>query len=335
MTKILFFGEPLIRISPQTLNHFENAIPTQLFYGGSEVNIARALEGFGQRTKMLCALPANQLGDSFLQFLQANQIDTQHIQRTGQRIGLYFLENSFGCRQAQVIYDRHCSSLHNFQISAVSYDELFEGVTHVHFSGITLSLGQDIRDISRSLLEEAQKRGLTISLDLNFRSLLLAPEKAKRVFSDFASYADICFGIEPLMLNQQDTFFFNRQAATRQDIEKRMSALMDTFNFQAIFHTQRITDSYDRNVYQAFLLRRDEQLTLSPELKTKVLQRVGSGDAFVAGALYQLLHQANAQEIVNFAVASGTLKCTIEGDNMFESVENVHKVLHHVSDICR
>ncbi|GAA5364351.1 sugar kinase [Streptococcus uberis] len=335
MSKILFFGEPLIRISPQNIENFSNGVQSHLFYGGSEVNIARTLSGFGQKTKLISAIPENPIGDSFLRFLQSQDIDTNCIQRTGNRMGLYFLENSFGCRQGQVIYDRKESSLHDYQIEADQIDHIFSDVDHFHFSGITLSLGKTICDTTKVLLDEAKKRGLSISFDLNFRSFLIAPEEAKTLFSEFAPYADYCFGIEPLMINDHDIEFFNRNEATNEEIKKRMNDLMDRYDFKAIFHTNRCSDHFGQNVYQAYLLNKDKQFYMSKELKTPVLQRVGSGDAFVAGALYQIFNNANYQNIVDFAVASGTYKCVVEGDNMFESVGTITSVLNQFEDIKR
>lgn len=335
MSHILFFGEPLIRISPLSLTHFSDSCSSQLYFGGSEVNIARSLQAFGCSTKLATALPANNMGDSFLQFLQQNRINTEHIQRVGNRIGIYFLENGIGCRQGEVIYDRTHSSLHEFKMENVDFEHLFQDVSHFHFSGITLALSQTIRKHLRVLLEEAKKRQIPISFDLNFRSRLISPDEAKKVFSDFASYADYCFGIEPLMIDATDTNFFDRDNATSETIRHRMQALLKTYDFKAIFHTYRANDEWGRNIYQAYLATSNGNFTVSPHLKTAVLQRVGSGDAFVAGALYQLTECAEPQTIIDFAVASATLKCTLEGDNMFESVHHVNQVLHQTKDIIR
>ncbi|WMB28816.1 sugar kinase [Streptococcus didelphis] len=325
----------MIRISPQNPHHFHNNCQSKLFYGGSEVNIARALQAFGQRTKLATSIPCGLIGDSFIQFLKENHIDTSPIQRVGQRIGLYFFENSFGCRQGQVLYDRDNSSLHDFDPSNIDFDSLFKDVSYFHFSGITLALGKDIRHTINIFLEEAKKRGVSISFDLNFRSRLLQPEEAKYLFTEFAEFADICFGIEPLMLDETDLSFFDRDNAAPDTIKNRMLALTKRFNFQTIFHTHRKQDSFGRNHYQAFLATDQGEFFLSKALKTQLLQRIGSGDAFVAGALHCLIEETNKQEMLNFAVASATLKCTLEGDNMFEAPSQVRQVLKEGKDIIR
>ncbi|AGM98012.1 sugar kinase [Streptococcus iniae] len=335
MPKILFFGEALMRLSPQDKTHLSNAETCQLFFGGTEVNVARALEGMGQETRLLTCLPNTRLGQNLLTFLEQNKIDTQFIQKSGERLGLYFLENAFGCRQAFLDYDRKHSSIHNLCYDKIDLDALFDDVSLFHFSGITLSLSKDIQKISHLLLEEAQKRGIKISFDLNYRRSLLAADQAKKLFSEFASYADICFGIEPLMANASDLTFFKREQACEDDIESRMLALMETFHFEALFHTHRHLDSFGRNHYKAYMLSVHDGFITSQTITTPVLERVGSGDAFVAGALYQLLQTADAKRTVDFAVASASLKCTLKGDNMFESPNTISKVLNLAQDIIR
>lgn len=64
MTKVLLVGEPLIRISPSHFQTLGHACQAQLYYGGSEVNIARTLSGFGAESSLLTALPDNQVGRS-------------------------------------------------------------------------------------------------------------------------------------------------------------------------------------------------------------------------------------------------------------------------------
>ncbi|MDU5408071.1 MAG: PfkB family carbohydrate kinase, partial [Streptococcus agalactiae] len=164
---------------------------------------------------------------------------------------------------------------------------------------------------------------------------LISPKNAKILFSQFATFADICFGIEPLMVDSQDTTFFNRDEATIEDIKERMISLINHFDFQVIFHTKRLQDEWGRNHYQAYIANRKQEFVTSKEITTAVNQRIGSGDAFVAGALYQLLQHSDSKTVIDFAVASASLKCALEGDNMFETVTAVNKVLNQSKDIIR
>ncbi|MGT2756808.1 sugar kinase [Streptococcus ovuberis] len=333
MGKLLLFGEPLIRLTSPNSGKFHDGCSVDLFYGGSEVNIACALEGFGRRTKLFTAVPDNLIGDSFLQFLHSHGIDSQTILRTGERLGIYYVEEGFGCRPGKVYYDRQFTSISTIQPQSLDVNKIFQDVSHFHFSGITLALGQPVQAIAKRLLEEAKQRGITISFDLNLRTQLISVSEAKQLFSTFAPYADYCFGIEPLMLDEFDVQLFDRERASLEELKKRMRELKKLYQFKAIFHTVRQSNEDGTTQYQAYGY--DDQLYSSVQLRTKVLQRIGSGDAFVAGALHQLLNGASYQRVVDFAVASGIYKCTLIEDTMHESCSAIDQLLYHQKDIIR
>lgn len=333
MTKILLFGEPLIRISPLDATSIGDHVASSTYFGGSEINIACNLQALGISTKVFTALPANEIGDRFLTFLKQHQIDTSSICRLGDRIGLYYLENGFGCRQSEVFYDRKHTSISQIRPNMLDMDSLFQGISHFHFSGITIAIGQEVRAILLLLLEEAKRRGIVVSIDLNLRTKMISVLEAKYKFSKFARFTDYCFGIDPLMIDDQNLEMFPRDSASLEEVENRMRLLKEAYGFKAIFHTLRSSDEQDKNVYQAYAL--EERFEESVQLKTAVYQRIGSGDAFISGALYQLLHHSSLKTTIDFAVASATLKCTLPGDHLSTSATSIENLLANAQDIIR
>ncbi|HGR3552750.1 TPA: sugar kinase [Streptococcus pneumoniae] len=333
MTKILLFGEPLIRISPLDATSIGDHVASSTYFGGSEINIACNLQALGISTKVFTALPANEIGDRFLTFLKQHQIDTSSICRLGDRIGLYYLENGFGCRQSEVFYDRKHTSISQIRPNMLDMDSLFQGISHFHFSGITVAIGQEVRAILLLLLEEAKRRGIVVSMDLNLRTKMISVLEAKYEFSKFARFTDYCFGIDPLMIDDQNLEMFPRDSASLEEVENRMRLLKEAYGFKAIFHTLRSSDEQDKNVYQAYAL--EERFEESVQLKTAVYQRIGSGDAFISGALYQLLHHSSLKTTIDFAVASATLKCTLPGDHLSTSETSIENLLANAQDIIR
>ncbi|HGJ2317816.1 TPA: sugar kinase [Streptococcus pneumoniae] len=333
MTKILLFGEPLIRISPLDATSIGDHVASSTYFGGSEINIACNLQALGISTKVFTALPANEIGDRFLTFLKQHQIDTSSICRLGDRIGLYYLENGFGCRQSEVFYDRKHTSISQIRPNMLDMDSLFQGISHFHFSGITVAIGQEVRAILLLLLEEAKRRGIVVSMDLNLRTKMISVLEAKYEFSKFARFTDYCFGIDPLMIDDQNLEMFPRDSASLEKVENRMRLLKEAYGFKAIFHTLRSSDEQDKNVYQAYAL--EERFEESVQLKTAVYQRIGSGDAFISGALYQLLHHSSLKTTIDFAVASATLKCTLPRDHLSTSATSIENLLANAQDIIR
>ena len=333
MKKILLFGEPLIRITPLNNQKINDNSQNTMFYGGSEINIARTLAGFCQDSKIFTALPNNEVGKSFVKFMNQNQIDTSCVQLIGERVGLYYLENGYGIRNSDVYYDRKYTSINEINKNNLDIDKIFKDITHFHFSGITVAISDSVRDILSLLLEEAKKRNIIISMDLNLRTKMISIPEAKKQFSFFAKYADYCFGIDPLMVDEKDVNMFDRNNATENTIETRMQALKEAYGFKAIFHTIRNVDENQINSYQCYCL--SDKFYHSITLKTSLLERVGSGDAFVAGALYQIINEAPIQKTIDFAIASGTLKCTIPGDSMYEEASKIENLLKTNLEISR
>ena len=332
MTTILFFGEPLVRITPSFYNTVSNDAACKMHFGGSEINIARTMSSLGVTTKLFTGLPATPIGDRFMSFLKQSSIDTSPIQRTGERIGFYYLEEGVGIRNSQVFYDRKNTSISN--MTNLNIKDILTDVTHFHFSGITVAISTNVQNILLELLKEAKKKNIIISMDLNLRTKMISIEDAKKQFSKFAKYADICFGIDPLMVNESDTEMFNRDDATITDIKERMQKLQSVFKFTYIFHTHRYTKNQNINTYKAYALYQNE-FTESISLETQLLERVGSGDAFVAGILYKILQEDNLQNILDFGVGSATLKCTIPGDSMKTTAEDINAILSSTKNIIR
>ncbi|VHB32434.1 sugar kinase [Streptococcus pyogenes] len=333
MSKLLLVGEPLIRVSPNQFQPLTNACDAQLFFGGSEVNIARTLGGFGLEARLFTALPDNPVGHAFHQFLKQIGVDMTLTAWQGNRVGVYYLENGFGCRASQVYYDRCGSSFSALDKDSLDLAAIFEGISHFHFSGISLALGKKTQDLIEVLAREARKRQVCVSFDLNFRSSMIAVADAKRLFSHFAQYADIIFGMEPLLLDSDDFDMFDRNKADATMIRERLAGLYQRYQLQAIYHTERSNDAQGSNRFKAYAY--DGQFYESCEVTTPVLQRVGSGDAFVAGLLYQLLEGNEKQRNLDFAVATASLKCTVAEDQLYHSVQQVEAVLANQRDVQR
>ena len=59
-----------------------------------------------------------------------------------------------------------------------------------------------------------------------------------------------------------------------------------------------------------------------------IVDRIGGGDAFMAGYVYGELTYKETQKALEFAVAASALKHTIEGDFNLVSVQEVEAVMN-------
>ncbi|MBL4933737.1 sugar kinase [Clostridium paridis] len=324
MERFLAFGEVLIRYTNKDNNIYSNGNLVEYFYGGSEANIAATLSGLGVETSILSAIPKNNMCDDIVRHFKGLGVNTKYILRSGEKMGFYFTERGTGVRGDSVIYDRKNSAFSKLTVEEIDPQEVLKDITWFHFSGITAAVSEGVREILKKLVLKAKDNKITISMDLNYRSKMWEIKEAKDFLSEIAPYVDICFGIEPIKGSDDDYDLFNRDEASAQDIEDRMKLLKDRYKFKYIFHTERKNDSENSNSYKAYAY--SDKLYESKTLKTNMIERVGSGDAFVSGIIYGLINNYSLKETIDFGVASATLKCTIKGDHMIVSESSIKEI---------
>ena len=116
------------------------------------------------------------------------------------RMGVYYLETGYGIRPSRVTYDRKHSAIAEFDFSSIDEDALLEGYDWLHLSGITPALSKSCAEFTLRLMKKAKEKGLTVSFDGNFRSLLWTWEEARDYCTQCLPYVDVLFGIEPYHL---------------------------------------------------------------------------------------------------------------------------------------
>jgi len=103
MKKVLCFGELLLRLPPAHGGVWlkDNQMP--VFIGGAELNVATALSVWGLPVKYFTALPDNIISKDIIAYLEEKKIDTSAIQLSGERIGLYYLQQGADMKSAQIM----------------------------------------------------------------------------------------------------------------------------------------------------------------------------------------------------------------------------------------
>ena len=122
--KVLCFGEVLLRMSPFANGGWieQRQIPT--FVGGAEANVATALSGWGVPAGYCTALPANYLADDIDVYFKSKGIDTSNIHRSGNRVGIYYLQQGADLKHAGVVYDRAHSSFADLRPGMINWEEV-------------------------------------------------------------------------------------------------------------------------------------------------------------------------------------------------------------------
>ncbi len=324
--KVVTFGEILMRLNPEGYKRFIGSNRFEVSYSGGEANVAVSLANLGVDTAFVTKVPQHELGTCAVQSVRQYGVDTTHIKRGGDRLGVYFLEKGASQRPSKVIYDRARSAIAEASLDDFNWDEIFEGATWFHFTGITPALGGDNPAICLEACKKAKERGLTISCDLNYRKKLWTREEAGKVMGQLMPFVDVCIANEEdaadvfgIHASNTDINSGNLNIDGYIDVAKQ---LIDRFGCKKVAITLRGSISASVNEWGAMLFDGKEAY-FSPRYTIQIVDRVGGGDSFGAGLIWATLHDYSCQDAINFAVAASCLKHTIENDFNIVSLDEV------------
>jgi 2-dehydro-3-deoxygluconokinase len=334
MTKIITFGEIMLRLSTPGFERFTQSRQFNIQFGGGEANVAVSLANFGIPVDFITRLPQNDLAQACVMELKKFGVGTGKIAYGGERLGIYFLESGAVARASKVIYDRAHSSVATIQPGMIDWEKAFEGVSWFHWTGITPAIAEGTAQVCLEAIQAAGKKGITVSTDLNFRkNLWKYGKKASEVMPDLVAGCDIIlgneedaekvFGIKPDYGNVTGGHV---EAAAYESVCRQ---LMQKFpKAKKVIITLRGSISASHNTWSGVLWDGKKLLQAPTYDITHIVDRVGGGDSFMGGLIYGLIsYPGDDQKALNFAVAASCLKHTIPGDFNLVSVEEVEKLM--------
>ncbi|RKQ50202.1 2-dehydro-3-deoxygluconokinase [Roseivirga pacifica] len=331
--KILSIGELLMRLTVPDNLRFTQANEFRLNIGGSEANVAMILAQLGWDASVLSALPNNDLGDRVLQELHRFKVDTAHIARIGERVGLYFLEEGSSIRSSRIIYDRGHASINDLTPEHIDWDAVFEGVTHLHWSGITPALSLNAAMVCQEAVDRAYDLGVSISCDLHFRKNLWAyGKKPIEVISPLLEKSATVLGDPSTIQSLTGLEMESKKITAIESVDQLLPdyrKLMDRFpSIKGVSMLLRTIQSASHHNLKAVLVT-DNEAFEAPTIKIdNIKDRIGGGDAYMAGLLYGLNHYKDKQDGLKFALAISALKHTISGDYFTGKVEEVEQIMN-------
>mgnify|MGYP000896855056 CR=1 FL=1 len=324
--KIVTFGEIMLRLSPEGHYRFVQADRFLAEYGGGEANVAVSLAGYGHAVQFVTKLPKNDLGQAAFNSLRRYGVDTSQIQRGGNRLGVYFLEKGASQRPSRVIYDRADSAIAGVCPDEFDFSSIFKDAHWFHFTGITPALGENAAVVCLRACEEAKRRGITVSCDLNYRKNLWSTAQAEETMGKLMPYVDVCIA------NEEDAEKVFGIRAANTDVNagtldgdgyvQVARLLTERFGFRYVAITLRKSFSADDNEWGAMLYADGESI-FSRKYSIHLVDRVGGGDSFAAGLVHGLSSGMKKSDALEFATAASCLKQTIVGDFNHVSVEEV------------
>jgi len=325
----------MLRLSPPGFKRFSQASNFDVVYGGGESNVAVSLANYGLDVDFVTRLPENDLGDCALMELRKRGVGVNRIVRGGERLGIYFLETGAVSRGSKVVYDRAYSAMSTIEKGMVDWETVFKDVDWFHWTGITPAISQGAADACLEAIKMANKLGVTVSTDLNYRKKLWKYGKEPgEVMPELVEGCDVILGNEEdaekhFGLHPEGVDVTHGGSVDGKAYLSVLKQLQKMFpRAKKVITTLRGSISASHNTWSGVLYD-GEKLFEAPSYEiTHIVDRVGGGDSFMAGLIYGLLsYKEDDQKALEFAVAASCLKHTIKGDANLVTVAEVEKLM--------
>lgn len=320
--RVFTFGELLLRLRSSVDSFLYREDAVTVYPGGSEANVAASLAQWGVDSGYMTAVPDNGLSQQALGTLSGLGVDTKPCLLTGDRIGLYFLLSPNGLTKGDVIYDRKYSAFSHLKPGQVDWESTLEGYSWLHWSALTPALSENLAEVCREMLEIASQKNLTVSIDLNYRNKLWQYGKEPwEVMPDLVRHCDVIMGniwaankmlrtpvSEDLGRDTDSVVYFEHSIHSAKEIFREFPKA------RHIANTFRFMDSPIHNLFYGTYHSQEGNFISDIRQTEAVIDRIGSGDAFMAGLIYALTAGKSGQQIVDTATAAGFQKLFVKGD---------------------
>jgi len=325
--RVVVFGEVLLRLKAPGRERLFQSPALEVVFGGAESNAAAALAQWGHSAAVVTRLPANAVGEGAVSELRRLGVDTRHVQRGGDRMGIYFVDPGANQRPSRVVYDRAGSSFATLRVGDVPWDLVLDGAGWLHVSGISSALGEATAALTVEGARAARARGIRVSCDYNYRATLWRDgRQAGEVLAELVREVDVGIGgVEDCeRVLGRGTGGSSSEEATRE-VSRAMLDAFPNLSMQVV--TVRSGASADHNTWRAALCTREIFHSSRVYDIAHIVDRIGAGDAFAAGLLHALIEEKGEGAALEFATAAGCLKHSIPGDVLRASVQEVEEVL--------
>lgn len=320
---LVTMGQLMLRLSPPGNDRISRSDVFEKNVGGAELNVAVGASLLGLHTGIISKLPSHDLGRFIKGTIRRYGVSDDFFiydESPDARVAIYFYEYGAYPRKPQVIYDRKNSSFFSIRPEDIN-PEVYENTKCFHTSGITLALSPEIRKTAIEAMKKFKENGALISFDVNYRGNLWSGDEAKEVIEEILPYVDIFFCSESTA-----QLTFHKKGSCHDMIR----SFTKDYPIKAVFATQRTVHSPKCHDFGSIAYDAEQDLFFEepPYENIDVVDRIGSGDSYIAGALYGLISSnGNVREAVKYGNATSSIKNTIPGDLPQSNLSEINAVI--------
>jgi len=255
------------------------------YLGGSSANMAVGLSRLGANVGMISCLGTEALSQFLIDFLNAERVDTSHVQRReGALPSLALTEVSPPDHFPQVFYRQNAADT---MLEATEADYRYAASGRMFVTNGTSLCAPPSRESTYVALERAHLSGVRTVFDVDFRAMSWPGATEAGVAVRLAlPFVDVLIGNQPeLML-----------AAGASTLEDAVTKLSDRIPILV----SKLGDQGTR-VYTG-----GEEVFLAP-YRVEVCTTIGAGDGFASGFLYGLLNDLAIEECLHYGNAAAAI----------------------------
>lgn len=291
--RLVTIGETMALLAASEPGPLRHAHELRVRVGGAESNVAIGVRRLGARSAWIGRVGADELGELVLRTLRSEDVDVSGARVDDGAATSIMIKEQRLATTSRVTYYRDRGPGSRLSAADVRAD-VVAAAGVVHLTGITLALSATAREAVHAAACAAREAGVTVSLDVNYRSSLWPAGEARAEIERMLPLVDVCFvgHAEARALG-----FAGAPAELARALRRTGPSTV-------------VVKLGSRGAVAAV----DGDLLDVPAIPVAAVDPVGAGDAFAAGYLAELLAGRPPDERLRTAAACGAYAVTTRGD---------------------
>lgn len=317
---LIGLGEVMLRLSPPDKEKISQSETFEKNAGGSELNVVSGAAMLGIRSAIITKLPKNKMGHFIRNKIRYGNVSDDYIvydNSPQKRLGIYYYESGAYPRKSSVIYDRAASSMCSLSLDEIP-DDIYRKTKVFHISSISLAIDPNLRETCIEMIRRFKAEGVAISFDVNYRAALWSEEEARKTIEAIFPLIDFLFVSEETS---------RRMLARTGTLEEIMRGYVQEYGCKMVATTRREVVSPMRHNFNSKIYYDGKFYEEEPYKDIEVIDRIGSGDAYLAGVLYGMIQYGDIQRALEVGNALSAVKNTVAGDMSASSIDEIEGVI--------
>lgn len=303
------FGDAVLRLAVPGQERVERATSVAVSAGGPELNVAAGLAALGIPATWVAALADVPPARIITRAAAAAGVDCSRLRwspaRHG-RIGVSYVEHAPSPRPSRILYDTGETAMARLRPGAFDWAAILDGASVLHLSGATLGLSAGACAEALEAVQVARRLDVLVSFDLAYREDLWGEAEARQAFMRILPEVDVLFASRGTL----GTFF-----GIEGSYETVLRLAVEKLGVAAATVSRRRAKGSRRMALESMAMGKNGTLAVSGREDVEVVDRLGAGDAFVAGFLAGYLENPlGLTRAVALGAAASALKLTMPGE---------------------